>query len=415
MADETTKQDERVARLVGRGIAEAMRSEDFDVLRAWVAGEARAVLTDFTGSAVAGDSEAALRRITWAFATTIWNVTPLPSNGYRPQPRPAPGRNDPCPCGSGDKFKRCCGGGRSPVPLISEEEAQVVLAAHAAPDELERLIADRELPPEMLAILAEELNGRDPATAARVLEPWFEDLSALDARHEPLLELWFEMQAIEHGASEFLDYVLDLEEDLPRVLQPAAWRAAVMPAVVMREIELAKQMISKLRAATPSEPALAQLEVITLLAAGETRQAAERARFWLTWLRRNGLAEAMADVVAMLEKTVRDPEDAARDFRAAEQPLLAELQRCWRGPPNGRRRRIRSRCTRARPCSENRPPTSQRPNRPGRTSTRTTRTSRIRTSRRTQKPRRTKKAKRPPATGLLQGRLRRLRGLRQGL
>ena len=25
-------------------------------------------------------------------------------------PRGAPGRNDPCPCGSGRKFKKCCGG-----------------------------------------------------------------------------------------------------------------------------------------------------------------------------------------------------------------------------------------------------------------------------------------------------------------
>ncbi|MFM4942348.1 YchJ family protein [Aeromonas bivalvium] len=24
-------------------------------------------------------------------------------------PRPLPGRNDPCPCGSGKKFKKCCG------------------------------------------------------------------------------------------------------------------------------------------------------------------------------------------------------------------------------------------------------------------------------------------------------------------
>ncbi|MHB9053368.1 MAG: SEC-C metal-binding domain-containing protein [Thermoleophilia bacterium] len=23
----------------------------------------------------------------------------------------APGRNEPCPCGSGKKFKRCCGSG----------------------------------------------------------------------------------------------------------------------------------------------------------------------------------------------------------------------------------------------------------------------------------------------------------------
>jgi uncharacterized protein YecA (UPF0149 family) len=26
-----------------------------------------------------------------------------------PKTKAAPGRNDPCPCGSGRKFKRCCG------------------------------------------------------------------------------------------------------------------------------------------------------------------------------------------------------------------------------------------------------------------------------------------------------------------
>lgn len=27
------------------------------------------------------------------------------------QAKDAPGRNDPCPCGSGKKFKKCCGAG----------------------------------------------------------------------------------------------------------------------------------------------------------------------------------------------------------------------------------------------------------------------------------------------------------------
>ena len=30
-------------------------------------------------------------------------------DAFKPQRQPAlPGRNDPCPCGSGRKFKRCC-------------------------------------------------------------------------------------------------------------------------------------------------------------------------------------------------------------------------------------------------------------------------------------------------------------------
>jgi uncharacterized protein len=53
-----------------------------------------------------------------AFAAAIWAVYELRqiwrSYGPRVDPirkAPAPGRNDPCPCGSGKKFKKCCGAG----------------------------------------------------------------------------------------------------------------------------------------------------------------------------------------------------------------------------------------------------------------------------------------------------------------
>jgi hypothetical protein len=47
---------------------------------------------------------------------------------------PKPGRNDPCPCGSGRKTKRCCGQQRGPSEdqLASAHVAQ--LARQAAPD-----------------------------------------------------------------------------------------------------------------------------------------------------------------------------------------------------------------------------------------------------------------------------------------
>ncbi len=43
----------------------------------------------------------------------IWDLERLLGGGT-PRPAPvargaAPGRNDPCPCGSGAKFKKCCG------------------------------------------------------------------------------------------------------------------------------------------------------------------------------------------------------------------------------------------------------------------------------------------------------------------
>lgn len=43
------------------------------------------------------------------YSKVIW-----PSSSGAPLPRHVAkiGRNDPCPCGSGKKFKRCCGGAR---------------------------------------------------------------------------------------------------------------------------------------------------------------------------------------------------------------------------------------------------------------------------------------------------------------
>ena len=40
------------------------------------------------------------------FGRSIWNVFPLPGNGFRPRPLAMPGRNDACPCGSGRKLDR---------------------------------------------------------------------------------------------------------------------------------------------------------------------------------------------------------------------------------------------------------------------------------------------------------------------
>lgn len=45
--------------------------------------------------------------------------------------RPAAGRNDPCPCGSGRKFKRCCVTG-GPLPLAQRVPLILLRMAHYA-------------------------------------------------------------------------------------------------------------------------------------------------------------------------------------------------------------------------------------------------------------------------------------------
>ncbi|MFL5861038.1 MAG: SEC-C metal-binding domain-containing protein [Solirubrobacteraceae bacterium] len=63
---------------------------------------------------------------------------------------PGPGRNDPCPCGSGRKTKRCCGERRGPG---EDDLARAFLASHAR-DAASRL---RHLGDDELADLFDEL------------------------------------------------------------------------------------------------------------------------------------------------------------------------------------------------------------------------------------------------------------------
>lgn len=44
--------------------------------------------------------------------TTITVPTQRPKETTSPAPKSKPGRNDPCPCGSGVKYKKCCGSSR---------------------------------------------------------------------------------------------------------------------------------------------------------------------------------------------------------------------------------------------------------------------------------------------------------------
>jgi SEC-C motif len=47
---------------------------------------------------------------------------------------PGPGRNEPCPCGSGRKVKRCCGEQRGPTEQQLARAHVALLAREAAPD-----------------------------------------------------------------------------------------------------------------------------------------------------------------------------------------------------------------------------------------------------------------------------------------
>ena len=323
MHEPSAAETEGAAFLIGRGAAEAMRSQDFDALRAWVARELPAALPGLCAEAA---NEQVLRGAANAIATTIWNASPLPANGYRPRPRPTPRRNDPCPCDSGQKFKRCCGAVSPRFPVVPEDETWALLAGELTSDELARIAGDPVLPPGPLAVLALEMRERGDTDGARAaLAARVERAEDLDERDEPVLDLFLDLESDARTMDDFARLALDLGGRLSPRLQATVYRNLVPLAIAARNLDLAAVLLDRVRAATPDDPLLAPLEVTMLLAAGETEGAAERARFWLARLRRRGLEEEMPEAIGLLERTVRDPEEQARELLAEELPFLADL------------------------------------------------------------------------------------------
>jgi len=91
-----------------------------------------------------------------------------------------PGRNDPCPCGSGKKYKKCC------LPKEQAEEGKVIAKEQAAREErtaarrleerqakaafLERFIAANEVDDELEALTAASNAAVDLVKAGKLEE-----------------------------------------------------------------------------------------------------------------------------------------------------------------------------------------------------------------------------------------------------
>ena len=324
MTDEPTEEEaEAIAAFIGRAAAEAMRREDFAAFRAWVERELPDGLPRLESEA---ESEEGLRAGANAVATTVWNASPLPSNGYRPRPLPPPGRNDPCPCGSGRKFKRCCGRVAPAWPSLPEEDLWGVLVPHLTKGELRRFASDPALPPGPLGLVALEMKDRGQARAARTaLARRLERVEDLDARDEQVLEILFDLESDARDVEDFIPWASGFADRLPRPLDAVAFRYLVTAALSFRRTDVAHLHLDRLRQSRAEDPALGPLEVMTLLAEGELARASERARFWLAKLRRRGVDEEMPEAVEMLEDVARDPEEAARKLREAGTPFLGEL------------------------------------------------------------------------------------------
>ena len=219
-----------------------------------------------------------------AFARDLWNRFPRPDNRFRPDPRPTPSRNDPCPCGSGRKYKQCC--------LAADERPG--LAEH-------------------LSLLVPVLDTCDDA-ALEALDGWSmpgdDLLDALvhwadDGRAERVVRLAAPMFSPERRprgklprhAADVLEILLDdwppgfRDEDFDALAtRLGEHRDAELAGIALRALALRRHELGdvagawrRLRSAArrfPDDPSMAELEIDFLNAEGRAEESRALAEDW---------------------------------------------------------------------------------------------------------------------------------------
>ncbi|MDO8248748.1 MAG: SEC-C domain-containing protein [Rhodoferax sp.] len=268
------------------------------------------------GMAAATANPTDVPKLLRSLAVQVWNQFPIPGHQWQPQPLKRPGRNEPCWCGSGQKFKHCCES----------------LAARKFPRlNMLRFVLDA-CPATRLADLAK--NGypaldavADTAhqwceegqskRAVALLEPFFTAPKPLGARMEFLFDEL--MSALmEEGRNKRREHWI--AEVLVRgdnaLKSTALQRRATMRSDQGRAAEAWADFVQAQRI-NPNDPALSMLEVTLLMAENQMTRAAERAGWWAQHLGK--LRDpAYADLVADLQAFAREPNGAmfgiARDL-----------------------------------------------------------------------------------------------------
>lgn len=333
--------------------------------------DARAFVSWFDGAArtIAPDFDAWLRarggeRLGGGFARALWNRLPHPAERLRPRPLPPLGRNDPCPCGSGAKYKRCCQVGEPSVATL----ARLPLLLHvldAVPDAaLETLDVTGADPEELLDALEVWGEEGEGERVVRLLAPLFERGGRLP-RHAPeLLET-----LLEHWPAGFRDARFEalgarFSEHPDGALAVVATAARVRAASV-NDPALARSRLESGRRRLPGDPDLEELEIDVLNAEGRIDEAtrlartlgerlvaldptlAEHAETLLeraTWFdpelaleRARSTDDVLDRLILLLEETPiapiagsHRPLGATRELALEPTPALASIEAAWR-------------------------------------------------------------------------------------
>jgi hypothetical protein len=231
-----------------------------------------------------GNAEA-VARAAGGFAFGLWRAMPSPHHGWRPPQTPLPGRNDPCYCGSGQKYKRCCGSLPIPTAVLQEVNLLRFVLDACTGKELGTLDLHRIDPVALGDTAAQWVEEGEEKRAAQLLEPLFREHDRLSARHveafDALMSAWLALDRPRKRK----DLVNALVRHPDAELANAARQREITMLADQGSLDAAWSRFHELMRLTPEDPPLAHLEITLLKLQQRDDEAIARAEFWSRRLR----------------------------------------------------------------------------------------------------------------------------------
>ncbi len=261
-----------------------------------------------------------------ALGVQIYNHTPTPDHDFALQPLPKPERNQPCSCGSGEKYKHCCHLiEMHNSPLADCNMLYYTLAS--APKSMLTALPASKVNSEALANVAE--RWREEGKTDRVLallEPWFKPTVTLSKRHRWLFDILMDVYLDEDKPlkrKRLLQRACNAED---KQLRADAWQRKTTIEMDAGDAASAWKSFSIAQQLDPNSPSIALLELTLLCTEEKFNQAKARATFWLTRFKRS--TDVNPAFLDLLAKCTQDPREALRAIHStdeAQPPALREL------------------------------------------------------------------------------------------
>ncbi len=308
--------------LLDYGVKRILDDEDPDAFLAWMQNVVPLILPEL----VQPFAEAQVQQnFLLMLGRAIWNATPLPSNHFRPRPLPVPGRNDPCFCGSGRKYKQCCGP-QQLAELGLEPEFMLTLVLDHLPVKSLADLPFAYLPPEALGMIAQDwIRDGEAARAVKMLEAYFAQVSKPDARAEMCLDALLDAYSALHRPRKKQALLDTMRLSPVQALRVTAMQRQCLMAIDEHDFARAWSLFHDVQREDPDHPLLANLEIMLLLEEGRAGEASQRARFWLARLRRRQ-DEINPGLLEFLEQISQDPHGAFLEMHDRETPGLKQLE-----------------------------------------------------------------------------------------